>query len=377
MAQAPAPPSGQDATMLDRPVVATGIELLQDSRRVWESIAILPPEDRRDALRRVHAVLMSMPPDENVASVAGFFANRLFESGLGLKSEAMDLYDLCARHGRPAERALALSTMGGWLLYLDPTLIKAEERLNELVQMIRSGGVPGVIGADNLMSDALYKLAYIAERRQDYNRAALLTEEALGLDQASLRGAPRILKTMSAARRLGLAGNQERALELVNRALQECPDCGIAEDPVHGIPAGARASWLAERNNIANIPDNDPRFSAHLEDVANDPRLSTMPSNMSILITLGRSYARQGRLHEAAAQFERIAATFDAFAGGPAATARDIEMYCGVLWEWARTLQRMEREHDADVLLLSLINRFPNSPQAQWARNRMEEQVRR
>jgi tetratricopeptide (TPR) repeat protein len=346
-----------------------------DHQRVWADMERLPHEERVEALRRLHASLMSMDPAPQVASACGFFATRLYDHGL--LRESIELYDRCARFSAdPVQRVMALSVLGGILLYADAsvTFREAEERLDELVGMIRAGQVSNLQNAhEGLLSDALFKLAFIAEARAQHERAARLTEEAIEAAGASLTGTRRLLRHMEAARRHGFAGNVERALDTVSRALAECPDCGIRPDPAAGIDQpGLRAAWLAERNLIAGYTPEDPRYSRHLEDIANDPRLNALPASLSILNTLGVSYIEQKRWAEAAALFERNAAVFAGLATDPAATSEQVRQYRDVLWLWARALRGKGDAPAAEAVLLSILERFPHSDQAECARDMLQ-----
>ncbi len=326
----------------------------------------LPSEARRDALQRIHAALLAMPPEPSVATACAFFGHRLFEAGLF--DEAAELYDRCALISRdPEEKVMVLSAAGDVFRVLNRPG-EAEARLTELARMLRAGEVPGLRSADLLLADALFKLGGLTDQRGDYERAAYLTEEGLERAGATLRSMDRLLFTMEAARRHARAGRPERGLELVARALAECPDCGTAAgDPTGRYPPGVRAAWLAERNQIAGFKPDDPRYSRNLEEVAADPRLNSVPENLGILNSLGYSYLAQERWDDALVVLQRNAAVFAPVATSPRASPTVVSNYLDGLLMLSQAHAGAGRLADAHAVLQSLVERFPDTDQARQA----------
>lgn len=345
------------------------LERYEQVERMMAAIDAMPDAERREALTRLYRAAMDLPAADGAGELCKAAAGRM--AFRGLYREAIDLYDRAARISTdPLTRALALASLGSMTAIDLPEYVGVAKRsFVELDRMFRAGEVAGFVTQD-LWADALFYLAYYAELEGDHAASVRYHEEALEKRSPTHRTATdRLRRELELPRRLALAGRGEDAVARLNEVLRRNPDSGIAPEPADHLPPGARAAWLASRNQLLGLKPADPRYSTHLEDIAVDPRLNSLPESLPFLNTLGFSYLRQSRWAEAAAVFARNLQVFAPMGERGDLNSAQLEHVRQSMWQLGEALEGMGEHQRAGAAYRALMERFPASEEARWARD--------
>jgi tetratricopeptide (TPR) repeat protein len=205
---------------------------------------------------------------------------------------AMEAVELETDHVREAYVSAARSA---WQRNDD--VVVAAQRYQHLIRLSEDR-VPASLSPREIdvRLEALGWLERDAQRREDGDAAFALTEQMYELVKGTHSRAPTKMATFegtstSFARALAARGEPERAIEIMNAMMSECPDCGVED--------GRRLTWIAERTQYLDVVPGSERYSEVYEEVVAHKDFVTSPYASAFANNLAISYRLQSRLDAA------------------------------------------------------------------------------